>query len=304
MGPKTPAKVISLSRKNAGESGADRPARPPGAGAHVIAITSGKGGVGKTNIVANLGFAMAQSGKRVLILDADLGLGNLDVMLGIAPRYNLAHVLSGEQPIEAVVVDGPGGLKILPAASGLQDLTRLEHPQRARLGDELDRLMATVDVMLIDTAAGISADVMYFNVSAHDILVVASPEPTSITDAYALMKVLSLRYAERRFSLVVNMARSAEEARDVFRQLKLVADRFLDIEIAFVGHVRHDEHVPRSVMRQKIVSALYPDCMASRCFDDLGRRLSRRPAAAAVSGRAKGFWKHLTTETREPLENI
>jgi flagellar biosynthesis protein FlhG len=292
MESKTPAKVIQLHPPKQ---------RRVGDAARVIAITSGKGGVGKTNIVANLGLALSRRGKRVLVLDADLGLGNLDVLLGIAPRYNLSHVLNGEREIDEVLVEGPGGLLILPAASGLQDLTRLEGAKRRRLVAALERLLGEVDVMLIDTAAGISSDVMYFNISAHDILVVVSPEPTSITDAYALMKVLSLRYSERRFNLLVNMARDEEEAGDVFRQLKLVADRFLAIELDFVGHVPNDAHVPRSVMRQKLVSDIFPECPAAQCFDKLGRYFGHRPAARR---RDKGFWNRLGADASESFENL
>lgn len=293
----TKANAISLC------SGGKEPS-PAGSGARVIAVTSGKGGVGKTNIVANLGFAIAQAGKRVLILDADLGLGNLDVMLGIAPRYNLSHVINGERPIEEVVIEGPGRLKILPAASGIQTLTHLDATQRTRLSEAMERLLRGLDVILIDTAAGISADVMYFNVTAREILVVVSPEPTSITDAYALMKVLSMRYATRRFSLLVNMASSSSEARDVFRQIKLVADRFLDVDIEFVGYVTTDAHVSASVKRQQIVSELYPDCPASRCFVELGRRYAHRPSSVPPDRNgADGLRRETAVRDPEPLDN-
>lgn len=294
MESKKSGKVIPLRTMAAVDRG-------PGRSARVIAITSGKGGVGKTNIVANLGFALARQGQRVLVLDADLGLGNLDVLLGIAPRYNLSHVLGGEREMAEILVEGPGGMRILPAGSGLQDLTRLDSFQRQRLAASLDRLVQEADVMLIDTAAGISADVMYFNVSANDIVVVVSPEPTAITDAYALMKVLSLRYAERRFNLLVNMVQDEDEAREVFRQLKLVADRFLEVDLVFAGHVLHDPLVSRSVMRQKIAGDLYPEAPASRCFETLGRRLGRRPAAKRPD---KGFWRGPGGAAPEPFDNL
>jgi len=237
----------------------------------VIAITSGKGGVGKTNIVANLGFALSRLGKKVLILDADLGLGNLDVLLGLTPKFNLSHVISGEKGLDEIMMDGPGGMKILPAASGIQELTRLTEDQRMQILEGLDGAIDSIDILLIDTAAGISPNVMYFNTTAQDILVVVTPDPTSITDAYALMKVLSLKYAEKSFKLMVNQAASIDEAREVFEQLKLVADRFLDISIEYIGHAFFDKNVTKSVRRQKLVSEICPDSRVSRCFDSLAK---------------------------------
>ena len=198
-------------------------------GTRVIAVTSGKGGVGKTNIVANLGYALNKLGKKVLVIDADLGLGNLDVLLGIAPRYNLSHVIVGEKNIREIIVDYAGMMKILPAASGVQELSRLTKEQKIKILTALDSLTDSIDIIIIDTAAGISSNVMYFNMSAQEIIVVVSPEPTSITDAYALMKVLSVKYSKKYFKLLVNMVDSDLEANEVFRQLSLVADRFLDI---------------------------------------------------------------------------
>src|SRR3989337_4164928 len=156
----------------------------------VISVTSGKGGVGKTNVVVNLAYALTQIGKKVLILDADMGLGNIDVMLGLAPEYNLYHLINGEKSLSEVMTSGPGGMKILPAGSGIQELSELTANQKLNLLAALARIDNSIDVVLIDTAAGISGNVMYFNTAAQDIVVVASPQPTSITDAYALMKIL------------------------------------------------------------------------------------------------------------------
>jgi flagellar biosynthesis protein FlhG len=172
----------------------------------VISVTSGKGGVGKTNIVANLGYAFARLGKKVLILDADLGLGNLDVLLGLAPKFNLSHVIMGEKSVNDIIVEGPGKMLILPASSGIQELTQLTQSQKVQILSELDQLMGAVDILFIDTAAGISSNVMDFNVTAHEIIVVVSPEPTSITDAYALMKVLALKYAQKCCKVIINLA--------------------------------------------------------------------------------------------------
>jgi flagellar biosynthesis protein FlhG len=265
--------------------------------ARVIAITSGKGGVGKTNIVANLGFALSRFGKKVLILDADLGLGNLDVLLGVAPKYNISHVIRGDKKIEEILEEGPGKMRILPAASGIQELTQLAHDQKMQFFTHLDRLIDDVDILLIDTAAGISSNVMDFVVMAHEIVVVVSPEPTSITDAYALMKVLSLKYAEKSCRLLVNMVAGPSEAEDVSRQLGLVIDRFLDIHIDYIGYVPRDEKLTRGVKRQRLVSELYPDAKSSHCFTELARRLIKQAPTNRPKGNTNLFWHHLVRTT-------
>jgi flagellar biosynthesis protein FlhG len=216
---------------------------------------------------------MGRYGKKVMILDADLGLGNLDVLLGLSPVYNLGHVITGEKSLGEIIVEGPGGLMILPAASGLYELTRLSMQQQFSIFSQLEAMAQTVDVLLIDTAAGISTNVLTFNATANEILVVVTPEPTSITDAYALMKVLSMRYAEKHFKLLVNQATDADEARDVFEQLSLVAERFLTISIDYVGHVLLDRNVGRSVRRQRILAEMAPESEAARCISTVARRL-------------------------------
>ncbi|MBN1275858.1 MAG: MinD/ParA family protein [Deltaproteobacteria bacterium] len=286
-------KVISITRNLSDKKDSDSLRQKKKTNTRVIAITSGKGGVGKTNIVANLGFALSRLRKKVLVLDADLGLGNLDVLLGIAPKYNLSHVVAGEKSISDIIVKGPGEMKILPAGSGIQEITDLSRDQKIRILSELDTLLDTVDILLIDTAAGISSNVMYFNVSAQNIIVVATPEPTSMTDAYALMKVLSMRYSEKKFSLLVNLAASVEEAHEVFRQLDLVAKRFLDISIEYIGYVLADKNVTKGVRHQKIVSELYPDTIASRCFATLAEKVCKLPPPKFPKGDAKIFWKSL-----------
>jgi flagellar biosynthesis protein FlhG len=279
----TPApNVISLSQKIAERRSASPPDIISAAAprTRVIAVTSGKGGVGKTNIVANLGFALSRGGQRVLIWDADLGLGNLDILLGVAPRWNLSHVLSGEKAIDEIMVEGPGRMTILPASSGIQELTRLSESQKERIFAELSQLLESIDVLLIDTGAGISSNVLYFNTLAREILVVVTPEPTSITDAYALMKILSLRHGIRHFGLLVNMARDEAEAEEVFRQLALVTGRFLQMSLSFSGTILSDESIPRSVRRQKVAGELFPNGRSSRGFMQLAQRLLAKPTPA------------------------
>jgi flagellar biosynthesis protein FlhG len=288
-------KVIPLPRRGSGRCDDESARRRPHT--RVVAITSGKGGVGKTNIVANLGFALSLLGKKVIILDADLGLGNLDVLLGVAPRFNISHVIRGEKAIAEILEEGPGHMKILPAASGIQELTQLSHEQKMQFFTDLDRLIDQMDVLLIDTAAGISSNVMDFNVMAHEIIVVVSPEPTSITDAYALMKVLSLKYAEKSCKLLVNMAATPKEAQDVYRQLDLVTDRFLDIHIDYLGCVLRDDKLARGVKHQRLVSDLYPEAKSSRCFTDLARRMARLAPPSRPKGDTNLFWHHLVRTT-------
>lgn len=267
--------VIQLnSRKIEDQNGSKRRRRLSSKRTKIITITSGKGGVGKTNIVANLGFTLGRFGKKVLILDADLGLGNLDVLLGLTPQYNLSHVIRGEKMLADVVVPGPGRMKILPAASGIQELTELSGDDRHMIFSQLEAYIQNFDIMLIDTAAGISSNVLYFNIHADDILVVATPEPTSITDAYALMKVLSVQYGINHFKLVVNSAANEREAEEVFRQLSLVADRFLNISIEYYGGIIMDEKLKKGVRQQKVVTQMAPLAKSSRNFATLARKIA------------------------------
>ena len=296
MSTKDPSnRVISLTRKREEREGLSpkNTRRTRGSQARVIAITSGKGGVGKTSIVGNLGYAFTKLGKKVLILDADLGLGNLDVLLGLAPKYNLSHVIMGEKTIDEIIVEGPGKMKILPASSGIQELTHLNKDQKIQILTQLDLMIDSVDVLFIDTAAGISSNVMDFNATAQEVVVVVSPEPTSITDAYALMKVLSLKYSGKSCKLIVNMVSRPEEGREVFRQLRLVTDRFLDITIEYLGCVLFDGKVTRGVKNQKIVSELYPDTRASRCFTDISRKISNMSPLNLPERGSNLFWRHL-----------
>ena len=288
-------RVISLTRKREERDGSSpkKTRRNRGSNARVIAITSGKGGVGKTSIVGNLGYAFTKLGKEVLILDADLGLGNLDVLLGLAPKYNLSHVILGEKTINEILVEGPGKMKILPASSGIQELTNLTKDQKIQILTQLDLLIDSVDIVFIDTAAGISSNVMDFNATAQEVVVVVSPEPTSITDAYALMKVLSLKYSGKACKLMVNMVSRPEEGREVFRQLQIVTDRFLDITIEYLGYVLFDRKVTKGVKNQKIVSELYPDTPVSRCFTDISRKISRMAPLKLPEGGSNLFWRHL-----------
>lgn len=259
----------------------------------VYAITSGKGGVGKTAVTANLAFTLAKLGKKVLILDADLGLANIDVVFGLTPRYNLNHFFSGEQDLDAILVDGPMGIKILPAGSGIQNFVRLDAHQKMRLLDGLDKMHNSFDFVLIDTEAGISENVTYFNTAAQEILVVTTPEPTAITDAYALMKLLSTRYHEKHFNLVVNQIQSEDEALDVYRKLTMVANRYLDISIDFLGAVPADRQMIEAIRKQRVMIDLHPHSKITAAFDQLATRVCLGPTHLQPKGNLQFFWNKL-----------
>lgn len=264
----------------------------------VIAITSGKGGVGKTNIATNLAYHLSRMKKKTLVLDADMGLANIDVILGIAPKYNLYHVLRGEKALGDVIVEGPGGMKILPASSGIPDMAELSRGEKLALLDELEGLGSELDFMLIDTAAGIAGNVIYFNVAAREIIVVATPEPTSITDAYALIKILYSQYGEKRFMLLANMVKNSSEARDVFLKVSNATSHFLNLSIESLGYVLDDTRVTEAVRRQKALAEVYPDSKASKCLQSIARKLCRLQPEAGESGSLKFFWKSIVEKPR------
>lgn len=258
----------------------------------IISVTSGKGGVGKTNVVANIAYVMTKLGKKVLVLDTDLGLGNLNVLLGLTPKYHIGHVLSGEKHLEEILMHGPNGVMILPAGSGMQELTSLSDAQKLSLISELDNLKESVDVLLIDTGAGISSNVLYFNMAAQEIIVVVSPEPTSITDAYAIMKVLFLKHEQRRFKLIVNSARDRKEGLAVYNNLCMVADKYLDISIDYLGAVPYDKNLPKAVRGQKVITEIYPSSKASEAFVDITKTiLNSEPQE--LKGNIQFLWKRL-----------
>jgi flagellar biosynthesis protein FlhG len=260
----------------------------------VICITSGKGGVGKTNVVANLAYAMGRQGKKVLVLDADLNLANVDILLGLTPRFNLHHVLIGEKSLSEVLVEGPAGMQILPASSGIMELASLTESQKLYFMGEMESLGLRMDVLLIDTGAGINDNVVYFNLAAQERVVLLTPEPTSLTDAYALIKVLSSRHAVKRFRILVNHCEGEKEALSVFRKLSLVADRFLDsLSLDFVGHIPHDEKLPKAVRAQRLVSELHPDAPSSRMFTKLAAQILAEEPEPSSDGNIKFFWQGL-----------
>jgi len=260
-------------------------------GIRVISVTSGKGGVGKSNVVSNLAIALSSLGKRVLVIDADLGLGNLDVLLGLSPQFNLNHVFSGEKSILDILIEGPKGIKIIPAGSGIQEFTTLGQHEKMKLLDELDVLDDKFDVLLVDTEAGISENVTYFSAAAQEIIVVVTPEPTSITDVYALIKLMATRYSEHHFKVLVNMAKDSEDALEVFRKLANVAGRVLDISLDYLGCVVKDEKVVEAVKSQRAVMELFPDSEAAICFATLAKRVIENNRQTRLKGNIQFFFR-------------
>ncbi len=258
----------------------------------VIAVASGKGGVGKTNVVANLACVLAAAGRRVMILDADLGLANLDVLLGFAPQYNLSHVLSGEKSLVDIVIDGPRGIKVIPASSGIQEVTRLDAREQRILLDQMEAFDGQFDYLFIDTAAGISEMVTSFLVAAHASVVVVTPEPTSMTDAYALIKVLHNRFGEQEFHLLLNSVRNMNEAEQVFDKLHLVCEKFLDISVDYLGYIPSDKAIPEAVRRQRAVVEMNPEAESSKQFLRVARELEQMPVKKQTGG-LQFFWRRL-----------
>jgi flagellar biosynthesis protein FlhG len=260
-----------------GRGGAGRPVK-------VIAVTGGKGGVGKTCVATNLGVALAARGLEVMLLDADLGLANADVLLGLAPRRTLAHVLAGECALADVVVSGPRGLRLVPAASGVAGMADLGSPEHAGIIHAFSDLAADLDVLLVDTAAGVSRSVTTYARAAHHVLVVVCDEPASITDAYAVIKVLSRDHGVRRFELLANQVGSEAEGRALHDQIRRVCDRFLDVTLDFAGAVPRDESLRQAVRRQQPVVEAFPGCPAARALKNLAARADKW----AVPGEARG----------------
>lgn len=262
-------------------------------GARAIAVTSGKGGVGKSSVVANLAMSMAARGERVLLLDGDFGLANLDIMLDLRPRGTIHDVLCGEREARDIIARVAPNVDILPASSGVMEMAQLDDGKKSRLVDILHSLESDYDVLLIDTGAGIGDDVTWLNSSAGEIIVVATPEPTSIADAYALVKVLSQRHKVKRFHLLVNQVRSGAEALTVYRRITAVSDRFLNVSIDYLGHVLWDSLWTSAVRQRKPVVSAYPGSAAAKDFRRLADTLFRPTGRMVANGGNAQFFRSL-----------
>lgn len=266
--------------------------RPP---LRVIAVTSGKGGVGKTHLCANLAVLAARAGRRVLLVDADLGLANADIVLGICPTHHLGHLLDGTASADDVLAQGPHGIRVLSAASGVQRLTRLGDEQKRALIAAFDPLDQRFDLVLVDCGAGIGDNVLFFAGAAQEALLVVSPEPTSLADAYATVKVLSQEAGVTNFSVVANQAADFQ-GRDVFRRLVQVTERFLSARLTYLGSVPRDESLLRALQVQQPVVDLYPRAPASRSLAALAEALLSSSPPSSLGGGVKLFWQRFLDE--------
>jgi flagellar biosynthesis protein FlhG len=259
----------------------------------VIAVASGKGGVGKTNVSANLSLALAAAGQDVLLMDADLGLANVDLLLGIQSKYNLSHVISGERTLEEVIVDGPEGLKIIPAASGTQKMSELNPSEHAGIIRAFSEISVPVDTLVVDTAAGISDSVISFTKASNEILVVVCNEPTSLTDAYALIKVLNEEHGVQRFNILANMMRTPKEGLNMFAKLNKVTDHYLDVALDYVGAIPYDEYLVKAVKKQQAVTQAYPQSPSSLAFRKIAKQVADWPLPDKASGHLEFFVERL-----------
>lgn len=271
--------AAELGRTDAGESSA-----------RVLAITSGKGGVGKTNIAVNLASRLATMSRRVMLLDADMGLANADVLCNATAQANLAHVIAGRRRIDEVLLEGPGGFTLVPGASGLAQMADLSEFERAKLLSSLKPVEVDHDLILIDTGAGVGPSVLSFLLAADEVLVVTTPEPTAITDAYALIKAVCRRKDSPRISLLVNLARDRREGRRVYERINAVCRRFLGLTLLDAGHVVQDGRVPACVRARRPFVLAEPDAPASGCITQLAHKLDRH----AKENRHVGFFRRVT----------
>ncbi|MFO7602436.1 MAG: MinD/ParA family protein [Gammaproteobacteria bacterium] len=259
----------------------------------VIAVTGGKGGVGKTNVSLNMAIALASMDKAVMVMDADLGLANIDVLLGLHPKYNLQHVIRGERTLEEVIVEGPSGIKVVPASSGIKGMAELSSSQHAGLVRAFSELNQKLDVLIIDTAAGISDSVVTFTRAAQEVIVVVCDEPASITDAYAMIKLLNREHGLFRFRVLANMTQSAQQGREVYEKIVKVTDRFLDVAMEYIGCIPHDDYLVKAIRKQRAVVEAYPRSKASVAFKTLAEKVNRWPISNTAGGHLEFFVERL-----------
>jgi flagellar biosynthesis protein FlhG len=264
-------------------------ARNDSSSVRAVCIASGKGGVGKTHVTVNLGVALASQGKQVMVLDADLGMANVDVVLGLHAVRNLAHVLRGECRLEDIVLEGPEGVRVVPAGSGVREMLDMSHGQQAGLINAFSSIGEDLDYLLVDSPAGLSDGVTMFSRAAHDVVVVVCDEPASITDAYAVIKRLSRDHDVTRFHVLANRVVSVRHGWDLFGKVNRVASQFLDVTLDFCGAIPEDPKLRYAVQSQRSVVEAYPTSRSSAAFKRLAAHVEEWSPPVAVSGHLQFF---------------
>ena len=259
----------------------------------VIAVTSGKGGVGKTNISVNLAASLSLAGQRVMLMDADLGLANVDVLLGLEPHFDLQHVISGEKSLDEIIVQGPLGIHVVPASSGVEKMAELTSVEHASLIAAFSELKQPIDVLIVDTAAGIADGVVSFAKACQEVIVVVCDEPTSLTDAYALIKVLSMRHGIKQFQILANMVKDESQGLNLYEKLLNTTDRFLEVGLKYLGAVPFDEQLRQSVRAQKPVIEAYTRSPAAKALVRIGEKINRWPLPDQATGYLQFFVERL-----------
>jgi flagellar biosynthesis protein FlhG len=265
----------------------------------VLAVTSGKGGVGKTNLSVNLGIALSQVGQRVALLDADMGLANVDILLGMYPKFNLSHVLTGEKSLDEIMLTGPSGLKVIPGASGIQKMSELSNIEQAAVIRAFSDVDQDLDVLIVDTAAGISASVVNFARACQEILIVVCDEPTSLTDAYAFIKLLNRDYGISHFHVITNMVQTLQQGQALFQKLTKVTDHYLDVTLQFAGAVPYDEYLRKSVQKQTPVVVGFPKSKASLAVKAIASRINAWPIKSQAGGYLEFFIERMIQYSSE-----
>lgn len=275
-------------------------ANPP---VEVIAVTSGKGGVGKTSIAVNLAVSLAREGREVVLFDADLGLSNVDIALGLRPRYDISEVMSGDRTLEEILVQGPVGVRVVPASSGVFGMTELSVAQRAGLIGAFSELTVPVDTLIVDTAAGIDRGVLAFASACEMVMVVVCDEPTSITDAYALIKVLNTECGVKQFQVLANMVEHESQGQQIYGKLNRVADQFLNVRLGYLGAIPRDGYLRQALQQQCAVVERYPNSHAARALRNLARRVGAASRTAPVGG-GLGFFVERLAYTGNEVAGI
>jgi len=259
----------------------------------VIAVTGGKGGVGKTSISTNLAIALAKTNKNVVLFDADLGLANVDVMLGLHASKNLSQVISGECTLKDILIEGPQGIQIIPGASGTEKMVSLSKSEHAGLIKAFSSIANNTDVLIIDTAAGISDSVISFTQASHEIVIVVCDEPTSITDSYALMKILNRKHSIPRFRILANMVKDPDQGAHLYSKLRSVCEQYLEVTLDFVGSIPHDKMLSKAVQIQKPLVEAFPKSPAALAINKLSEVVDKWPLVNKSKGNIEFFLERL-----------